>query len=89
MAGRFPIPAAGPVAMVLHAGFGALLDALAEHHGDKPGPWLDALEEAVIKRAKNVVVEGMPMHFEAPLIEAGLRALKTVFEDYRNELSER
>jgi hypothetical protein len=35
-----PISAAGPVAMALHEGF-ALLDALAEQHGNKPGRWLD------------------------------------------------
>jgi len=74
--------------MVLHEGFTALLDALAEHHGNKAGPWLDALEEAVNKRAKNIVVEGMPIRYEAALIDAGLRALKSVFENYRSNLSE-
>ena len=29
----------------------------------------------------------MPMRYEAALIDAGLRGLKSVFEDYRSNLS--
>jgi hypothetical protein len=89
MPAPLPISAAGPVAVALHEGFLAVLDALAEHHGNTPGAWLDAVEEEAIKRAKGAAFDGMPMHLDAALVAAGVEAMKTIFAAYKRALSER
>lgn len=70
----------------LNAAFRNALAALADAHGNEPGPWLDQLEEVTVATIKSAVSEGVAIETEAEAITAGLTLVQATFAELRREI---
>jgi hypothetical protein len=86
MATKIPVAAAGAVALGFKEAMDVMMDAVAEQHGNQPGPWLDELRAEAIRRIKGTVGEGMHIHQEVALIRASIEAVEAVFDGYAKRI---
>lgn len=78
--------ALGFAVLILSLALEEALKALAEKHGNQPGPWLDEIEELAILRAKGTVSERARVEQEDAAMAAALDVARVIFAKTRNAL---
>jgi GNAT superfamily N-acetyltransferase len=71
------------VIMALGGAAMELLDRLAIAHGNIPGPWLDELEEVLIRAAKGIIADGIHISDEARGMKLGIELLDALIQRQR------
>jgi hypothetical protein len=74
-------------AMVALAALEDTLLALAAFHDNRPGPWLDELQERFEANTKGSFAEGLSIEAEKVMVDGALASLRMVMNAVRNQLS--
>lgn len=77
---------AGFVIMALAGAVSTLVKELAKHHDGKPGPWLDEIEEVLIRDAKGTVAADIHIATEASGMKKGIDLLDALIKNERSIL---
>ncbi|WP_092148122.1 hypothetical protein [Bradyrhizobium sp. NFR13] len=72
--------------VALSGAIDTLLTRLAEHHGNANGPWLDELEQEILREAKSTVAEGVQIEVEAEGMKIGVDLLDALIKRARFRL---
>ena len=57
--------------------------------GDQRSEWLLEFENELVRDAKDIVTEGVPMNDELVLVESAIKYLKFIFDGARREIAEK
>jgi hypothetical protein len=80
-------PAIGLTMMVALAALEDTLLALAAFHENRPGPWLDQLQNRFETNVKNSIGEGLSIEAEASMMDGALAILRMAMNRVRDQLS--
>lgn len=87
-----PTPAnmqeAGLIQVALGHAVMTLLDKVADANGNLPGPWLDELEQTLIRDAKGSVAEGVDISIEARGMSLGVELVTALVHRLRRRLDD-
>ena len=74
-------------AMLLSSALEDTLLELAAFHDNRPGPWLDELQDRFEANAKTSFTEGLSIEGEKVMIDGALAILRMAMDAIRNQLS--
>jgi hypothetical protein len=88
---KMPAPAdmheAGLIIIAAQGAVTVLLDKLAQAHGYEEGPWLEEIEETIIRNAKGSVTEGVPISSEARGMGLGIEVVSALLRRLRRRIT--
>jgi hypothetical protein len=83
---RFDTSAEDLVSLAMEDGFRTTLAALAKHHDNRVGFWLDQIEMDVMHGLKNSAVESVTGAREAAALAVAILEMQEFFEEMRDSL---
>jgi hypothetical protein len=82
----FDASVVGLISLAMEDGFRTTLAALAKHHDNRVGFWLDQIELDVMSGLRNSAMEAVGTETEAAAMAAAILAMQDFFEDVRDGL---